>query len=343
MRLNHGSVKCPELKVELESNDPWRNLSFGDEEIPKPEFKDDKWKSILVPHRFENSEIGSIDGAVWYRRFVSVPERWKNRELVVELGPIDDMDITWFNGNKIGSHESDGEWQVVRKYSIPAKDVIIGDNLLAIRVLDIRGGGGITGKPEDLRMYPADNPADQIGLSGEWKFLPVAILHKGSFRLFDISSMQFYSMAKLPVEIGPNTPTALFNAMITPLIPYTLRGAIWYQGESNSGNPELYTRLFPDMIGCWRDAWKQGDFPFYFVQIAPFNYGDWANAAGLREAQFKTLSVPNTGMAVTLDIGNPVNIHPANKPEVGRRLALWALAKDYGKQVCIFRPSLCLN
>ncbi len=331
-------MKCPELKIDVKSGDPWRNLNFGDDEIPRPGFNHEQWKNIAVPARFENSEIGSIDGAVWYRRFVSLPEKWKNRELVVELGPIDDMDITWFNGNKIGSHESDGEWQVVRKYSIPAKNVFIGNNLLAIRVLDIRGGGGITGKPEDLKIYPADNPADQIGLSGEWKYLPVAILYKGSFRLFDISSMQFYNMAKLPVEIGPNTPTALFNAMINPLIPYTLRGAIWYQGESNSGNPELYTRLFPDMIGCWREAWQQGDFPFYFVQIAPFDYGDWSNAAGLREAQFKTLSVPNTGMAVTLDIGNPVNIHPANKPEVGRRLALWALAKDYGKQVAFSGP-----
>ncbi len=129
-----------------------------------------------------------------------------------------------------------------------------------------------------------------------------------------------------------NTPTALWNGMIAPLVPYGIRGAIWYQGESNRERAAQYRTLFPAMIADWRRAFGQGDFPFYYVQIAPFAYGeDTGQAAELREAQTLALAVKDTGMAVTMDIGNPRNIHPTNKQEVGRRLALWALAKTYGK------------
>jgi sialate O-acetylesterase len=130
----------------------------------------------------------------------------------------------------------------------------------------------------------------------------------------------------------------LYNAMIHPLVPYAIRGAIWYQGESNTGQPELYQKLFPLMIQNWRADWQRGDFPFYYVQIAPYNYGDATQSQKLREAQFFTLSTPNTGMAVTLDIANPNNIHPANKKDVGERLARWALAKDYSIKVVYSGP-----
>jgi sialate O-acetylesterase len=179
---------------------------------------------------------------------------------------------------------------------------------------------------------------DKIALKGEWKFLPVAIYFKNAFRLFDIPSQGFYSMNKLPVNLGPYTPSLLYNGMINPLVPYTIKGVIWYQGESNVGQAELYSRTFPAMIGNWRNNWGQGDFPFYYVQIAPFDYGTQGNSAFLREAQFKSIALKNTGMVVTLDIGSPVNIHPANKQDVGYRLASWALAKDYGKNIYFSGP-----
>jgi sialate O-acetylesterase len=121
--------------------------------------------------------------------------------------------------------------------------------------------------------------------------------------------------------------------MIAPLVPYAIRGAIWYQGESNVGRGSQYQELFPAMIGSWRERWGQGAFPFYFVQIAPFNFNESypGAAAELREAQLAALRTAETGMAVTMDIGNPINIHPANKQDVGRRLSLWALAKTYGR------------
>ena len=126
------------------------------------------------------------------------------------------------------------------------------------------------------------------------------------------------------------TPASLYNGMLKPLIPFGIRGAIWYQGEANRSRPDIYDDLMELLIGNWRDEWNQGDFPFYFVQIAPYNYSEPDMGGYTRDAQRKTLRVQNTGMAVTMDIGNPDNIHPTNKREVGRRLALWALAKDYG-------------
>jgi sialate O-acetylesterase len=144
------------------------------------------------------------------------------------------------------------------------------------------------------------------------------------------------SMQQHPNEISdkehknPNQTTVLFNGMIAPLIPFGIRGAIWYQGESNVGRASQYARLFPALIHDWRTRWQEGDFPFYFVQIAPFPYGrNGRSSAALRDAQRRSLKVPNTGMAVTLDIGDTTNIHPANKQEVGRRLSIWALSKVY--------------
>ncbi len=136
--------------------------------------------------------------------------------------------------------------------------------------------------------------------------------------------------------IDNQSPSALYNAMLAPLIPFAIKGAIWYQGEANRNEAALYEKLFPAMIGNWRQDWGRGDFPLYYVQIAPFDYDEPMTGALLRDAQRKTLSVPNTGMVVTLDIGNTDDIHPTNKQDVGKRLALWALAKDYGKNPAVY-------
>lgn len=146
---------------------------------------------------------------------------------------------------------------------------------------------------------------------------------------------------KNPDKKNPWRPAALYNGMIAPLVPYALRGAIWYQGESNVGRAYQYRLLMPLLIGDWRRAWGQGDFPFGMVQLAPFSYGPAGEiaCAELREAQaLTTQNTPHVGMAVTMDIGNPKDIHPKNKQEVGRRLALWALAKVYGKQLVYSGP-----
>lgn len=133
------------------------------------------------------------------------------------------------------------------------------------------------------------------------------------------------------------TATGLYNAMIHPLVPFTLKGTIWYQGEGNAKKPSQYAKLFPEMIKSWRAKWNQTEFPFYFVQIAPFNSGQKENWVKLQQAQLKTMfDVPNTGMVVLNDIGYKTRIHPPKKKEVGQRLALWALAKNYGVEGIIY-------
>jgi sialate O-acetylesterase len=158
-----------------------------------------------------------------------------------------------------------------------------------------------------------------------------------------LDNLNKIDMTKSSTTLGPNSfPTLLYNGMINPLIPYAIKGAIWYQGEGNAGRAFQYQRVFPDMIKDWRNHWKQGDFPFVFVQLANFMKADslpvesaWAE---LREAQTKTLSLPNTGMAVTIDVGDAADIHPKNKQTVGNRLALAALKVAYHKELVYSGP-----
>ncbi|YCM45848.1 sialate O-acetylesterase [Verrucomicrobiaceae bacterium 227] len=140
-----------------------------------------------------------------------------------------------------------------------------------------------------------------------------------------------------PKGINQQAPSLLYNAMLHPLIPFTFRGVIWYQGESNVANPAQYRTLFPNLITNWRNKWQQGDFPFYFVQIAPFHYRyEPTPTAFLREAQLNTLSLPNTGMVVTMDVGDPTNIHPKLKKPVAERLVRLALSQTYGKKDLVY-------
>lgn len=161
------------------------------------------------------------------------------------------------------------------------------------------------------------------GLEGEEDFKPILERRDEQFR-----------------PGNPNQASVLFNGMIHPLLPFSVRGAIWYQGESNVERARQYAKLFPAMITDWRKSWGQGDFPFLFVQLAPFRYGgkDPAELAELWEAQLRTLSLPATGMAVITDVGNFRDIHPKNKQDVGQRLALWALAETYGQELVCSGP-----
>lgn len=332
-RLKAWLAEKPTIDINsIKSPTPWKGLDLNDSQCAKPGFDDSAWKTMELPVKWESTEMGNFDGVVWFRKNIKIKNEWINKELTLELGPIDDMDVTYVNGVKIGGYEEGGYWQTDRIYKIPAELVKDQNLTVAVRVVDTQGGGGIWGSSEKMKLRPTDSN-ESVSLAGEWKYLPVAEYYGGKLYLFDVKNAEYYKRPKLSVEYSAFTPTLLFNGMIAPLIPYNIKGAIWYQGESNTGNPELYKKLFPLMIKNWREEWGLGDFPFYYVQIAPYNYGPNVESQKLRKAQLMTLSVPNTGMAVTLDIGNPNNIHPANKKDVGERLARWALAKDYGKKI----------
>jgi len=322
-----------QLVADKSGEDQWKDLVFDDEKVPLPEYDDSIWPLMTLPGQFE-TVTGDFDGAVWFRKNVEIPQSFAGKDLTLLLGPIDDMDRTYFNGKLVGSNELSGFWQTERTYEVPGEIVKSGSSTIAVRVLDNQGGGGIWGKPGSMKLALKGNGQSQISLDGEWKFQPVAELIGNRFYILDPAKNEF-SAVKRPKTISASTPSSLFNGMINPLIKFPVKGAIWYQGEANVGRADQYSKIFPMLIRNWRDAWKTEDLSFYFAQIAPYIYGgvDSTESAFLREAQEKALELPKTGMAVTLDIATVMNIHPPFKKEVGERLANLALAKDYGKEV----------
>lgn len=313
---------------------PWEKIDLGDQKISDKAFDDNAWKTMTLPKSWENDVIKTFDGVVWFRKKINITPEMSGKELIISLGAIDDMDITYFNGKEIGKCMLDGFWQKERIYTVPAADVKTGEAVIAVRVLDTQGGGGICGNANSMKYYTKDNEKNAISLAGNWKFLPTAELKSNVFYKFNIDNQEFYQRPTLPAELGEMTATCLYNAMVAPIAGYNIAGAIWYQGEANVGRAEEYSRTFPIMINSWRNKWGIGDFPFYFVQIAPWDYGQ-GQSQEIREAQRLSLNVKNTGMAVTLDIGDNDNIHPADKITVGERLALWAFKDVYGKNnVC---------
>ncbi|HSD66347.1 MAG TPA: family 43 glycosylhydrolase, partial [Vicinamibacteria bacterium] len=296
----------------------------------KPEAAPTGWSRMDLPQQWEKAGM-AIDGAVWFRRAVEVPAAWAGRDLRLSLGALDDFDTTYFDGVEVGrtGKETPGYWAVPRQYAVPGGLVRGGRAVVAVRVFDHYGGGGFSGVAPDLWIAPADDPAAKVPLAGPWECRVE--------RSLPPATPDFATQPRDPSPDNPNSPTVLFGAMIAPLTPLAIRGAIWYQGESNAGAAFQYRTLFPAMIRDWRRAWGRGELPFLFVQLA--NYmgraaepGDsqWAE---LREAQALTLGLPHTGMAVAIDVGEAADIHPRNKKEVGSRLARWALADTYGREV----------
>ncbi|OPZ87738.1 MAG: hypothetical protein BWY76_00319 [bacterium ADurb.Bin429] len=300
----------------------------------KPGFDDSGWIPMRAPVSWERNEPAYyMNGAMWHRRAVDIPAAWAGRALALKLGKIGDVDTTYFNGARVGTtgaHDPKANQQM-RVYTVPAALVKAGRAVIAVRVFNRWGEGGFMGPADQFSLAPADlADAAPISLAGEWRN---AIEHQ----VDDVASPH----GPIPPD-SAWSPGKLFDGMIAPLTSYPIKGAIWYQGESNGGYGYQYRTLFPAMITGWRKAWGQGDFPFYYVQLANWLHRQvvpgecvWAE---LREAQTLTLALRNTGMAVAIDIGDGNDIHPKNKQEVGRRLALWALAKDYGKKVVFSGP-----
>ena len=276
------------------------------------------WKTMTLPTVWEEAGLPGLDGVVWFRKEINLPRFLRGRRLTLQLGPVDDVDSTYFNGVLIGGQQG---WNTPRTYTVPGELVRAGKNVITVRVRDNRGNGGIWGDPDQLRLSGPGRR--QFTLAGQWQYRV---------------GLNWNELTTPTLTPGnPNYPTQLSNGMIEPLIPFALRGAIWYQGESNAGRAYQYRRLFPVLIRDWRQRWQQGDFPFLFVQLANFmavkeepGEDSWAE---LREAQLLTLRQPNTAMAVAIDIGDAEDIHPKNKQEVGRRLALGALRVAYDKKV----------
>lgn len=283
-------------------------------------FFEEGWQDIRIPGYWEKSGLPGYNGTVWYRKLINIPAAFIDHDLELNLGWIDDYDFTFFNGKSIGKTFYKG---TNRNYNVPKDLVQEGENEILICIYDNSGLGGFWG-PHQIHMKPkGDEKELQLDLQGIWNIKPELEMH----------NLVFESNNPKPQE--RSIPTYLYNAMIAPLTNFAIKGVLWYQGESNAGNAGEYMELFPAMINGWRRAWNQGAFPFIFVQLPNYGFPDsqpnQSNWAEFREVQLKTLSVPNTGIAVTIDLGDEMNIHPINKQDVAKRLTLSALKIAYQK------------
>jgi sialate O-acetylesterase len=282
-----------------------------------PDCNTSDWKTTEVPGYWQSGDLDGFIGSVWFRKEIDVPASMTRRPAKLWLGRIVDADETYINGRKIGN--TTYEWPP-RIYEIPPTLLEEGKSTIAVRVINGSGPAGfVPDKPYELTTND-----QKIDLEGQWKY-------KIGTTMDAPAPSQTFIRWK---------PVGLYNAMIAPLLNYKIKGVIWYQGESNTGRAKEYQKLFPTMIADWRQKWGQGDFPFLYIQLANFmeakaqpTESGWAE---LQEAQLKTLTVDNTAMIVTIDIGVWNDIHPLNKEDVGKRLALAARNLAYGEKNLVY-------
>jgi sialate O-acetylesterase len=256
---------------------------------------------INVPQAWEEQGYKSLDGIIWVKKTIVLAENDVKKDATLYLGKIDDADTTFFNGKEVGGMK---QWSDERIYTISKEFLKVGENTIAIKITDTGGGGGLWDNSEDIKLVTSDRT---LPLKGKWKF--------GIEKIFSAINQNEF-------------PSLIYNSMIYPFIKTRISGVVWYQGESNVERAEEYEKTFPLLINSWREKFGK-NLPFYFVQLATFNNDGNSNEgcpwAELRDAQTQALSLKNTGMAVTTDVGNPTDIHPRNKKPVGERLANLAL------------------
>ena len=281
-----------------------------------PALDDAQWATLQVPGLWEGQGYDGLDGVAWYRTTFDLTEAEAAAGATLGLGMIDDNDITWLNGQEIGRTIG---YNKPRAYRAPASVLRAGRNVLAIRVEDGGGGGGLYGQPEQVFL---ETSTGKRPLGGSWRFKVGAVLSG--------------------VEYDKNqVPTLLYNSMVYPLLPFPVKGVIWYQGESNADRPTdaiAYREQFKAMIQDWRRGWGRPDLPFLWVQLPNFQQPQAdpnaaSNWALLRESQTAALGLPRTGQAVIIDLGETEDIHPKNKLDVGNRLALVGRRVAYGERV----------
>src|SRR5258708_2595477 len=280
------------------------------------------WRSIAIPGYWEDQGLRNLDGVVWYRREIDVPVSMTGRPAKVFLGRIVNADELYINGKWVGNTTYE---YPQRRYAVPEGLLKPGKNLFVVRVTNSAGKGGfVPDKP-----YCLIGGSDTVDLKGYWDYKvgEVFVPRQGA------GGVGFSAQ---------NAPAALYNAMIAPVIHYAIKGFLWYQGEANTGRAAEYAKLQPAMIADWRSKWKEGEVPFFYVQLPGFgdyNYlpseGGWAE---LREAQLQSLSVRYTGMVVAIDLGEWNDIHPDRKKPVGDRLALAARKIAYGDDIVYSGP-----
>ena len=283
-----------------------------------PDTDTSDWETMHVPQYWTDTKLGLMNGVVWFRKDITIPAGMTGKPGALKLGRIFDVDSVYINGKFIGTT---GSQYAPRNYQIPADLLHAGENTLVVRdISQIRHGGFVPGKEYALTVGD-----ETINLEGDWKYKIGTVAEPLEDRLFT-----------------GKIPSGLFNSGIAPILNYRIKGALWYQGESNTSRAFEHYELFKLLIKDWRRNWNQGDFPFLFVQLPNFEEvneertkTDWAYFRG---SQLKALAIPNTGMAVTIDAGEFNDIHPLRKKPVGERLALAAQKVVYGDDLVYSGP-----
>lgn len=282
------------------------------------------WKQINIPGYWEDQGVRNLDGVVWYRRVIDIPASMTGVEATVKLGRIVNADELYINGEKVGNTTYEYPQRI---YKIGTNVLKPGKNLFVIRVTNNGGKGGfVPDKPYYLLAA-----GDTIDLKGEWYYKVGEVSQRKRFPRDN-------SRAPMVRPISAqNSPTALYNGMIAPFFNYSVRGFLWYQGESNADNPSAYRKYLPNLISDWRNKWQLGDLTFLIAQLPRYMEVDYSpvesNWAVMREVQMKTAqTVANTGTGVNIDLGEWNDIHPGNKKPVGERLALQAMKISYGEK-----------
>ncbi len=288
----------------------------------------EEWASVTLPGPQPAPEL-SLSGAVWLRQEIKVAAGQAGKMLSVYFGDLEGFVSVYWNGKLVHQTRYDknpGKNELTR-VNIPAEKVVEGANQLALRVY----APGAPAHLSSVRIGRDD-------LLAGWR----------ASMEYSLPEMDAAQKAQLPPQPSkaPNAQQIagqLFDGMVAPLVPYAIRGVIWYQGETNGPRAFQYRTAFPLMIRDWRNRWQQGDFPFYFCQLANYRpkleqpaESDWAE---LREAQTMTLALPKTGQAILVDVGESADIHPRNKKDPGERLARWALAHEYQKKITFSGPT----
>ena len=334
------SFDLPRITVESSIEENWERLNLNDLDYSKFNYDDSNWNNwknnYFAPGyedlkgRFESifdpKDFLLNNGTIWFRTEIELNDISSDYELIFEKG-ADDTDQTYFNGELIGNTFS---WSKERKYNINKSLLKKGKNILAIRLSDLDGPGGFNGRI----LLKNDKSKNEI-LMRNFKYKHQAFLLDGKLLVHGLKNQELIEKSEYLKENiirgfavdTPNEYSILFDRILSNVMPFTIKGTIWYQGEANVINYDEYQTLFSALIEDWRESWGY-EFPFYYVQIAPFTE---EGNVGVREAQRKTLeTTENTGMVVLMDIGERDDIHPHNKQDVGKRLALLALDKDYG-------------
>lgn len=295
------------------------------ETIPwyEPAYVPRNWKDINIPGYWEDQGIKDLDGVVWYRRELEVPESMTGVPAKILLGRIVDADFLYINGELVGQT---GYQYPQRRYTAPAGLLKPGKNTVVIRVINKNGKGGfVPDKP-----YYLVAAGDTLDLKGYWQY-----------KVGEVYSNDGVSPGGISLR---HQPAVFYNGMIAPFTSFAMSGILWYQGESNTDNPEAYGALLPALISDWRTKWQQDDLPFLYVQLPNFmavNYtpseSDWAR---LRQTQLEALQIPHTAMAVAIDLGEWNDIHPGNKKPIGDRLALAARKLVYNEKDVVYSGPL---